>query len=192
MNLSQLYFNLGIQHILDFVAFDHILFLLVLGAPYAFKNYKKVIGLATLFTVGHSLTLVFATLGYLQIPMTWIEFLIPCTILITALSNLLDRKETGNKIQFFVYLSTLFFGLIHGLGFSTYLKSLLTSETDLLQPLLYFNLGIEIGQLIVLTILLIVNYIICRFSLKKQMVWSFLLSSVSALIAIALMIQRFP
>lgn len=192
MNISQLYFNLGIQHILDVVAFDHILFLLVLSAPYSIKNYKQVIGLATVFTLGHSSTLVFATLGWFNFSIEWIEFLIPCTIFIAALVNLVGSKGSKNVNHVLTYSLTLFFGLIHGMGFSNYLMSLLVSEVDLIKPLLFFNLGIEAGQLMVLAMLLLINYIICRQQFKRQIHWTYILSAIAALAAVVLMVVRFP
>jgi hypothetical protein len=192
LNLYQLYFNLGVQHILDVVAFDHILFLLVLCAPYSFKNYKRVIGLASLFTLGHTLTLIFSTVGWLNFSMVWIEFLIPCTILITAMVNLFTLLKAKNINQVLIYASTLFFGLIHGMGFSNYLQSLLVSESNLLKPLLFFNLGIEIGQLIVISSLLDINLLICRVKTKEQRVWNMILSLIGGITAMVFMVLRFP
>ena len=142
MSSFELYFKLGLEHILDIQGFDHILFVLALCAVYVARDWKKILILVTAFTIGHSLTLALATFNVIQVRSDLIEFLIPVTIAITALVDLFKPKpSTGKGIQL-NYIFAVFFGLIHGLGFSNYLKELLGKEASIWQPLLAFNLGL--------------------------------------------------
>lgn len=151
------YFSLGLQHILNILAVDHLLFILSFVCIYTFANLKQTFLLVTAFTLGHSITLALATLKLLDFSQDWIEFFIPCTILFSALSNLNFEKvaPSKEKISILKYAGIAFFGLIHGLGFSNYLQSLLGREQSLIGPLLSFNLGLEAGQIVVLTLILL-------------------------------------
>ena len=131
MSQFEMYLRLGFQHIINIHGYDHIVFVLVLCAAYSIKQINKVLLLVTAFTIGHSLTLALSTLNIFTLRSDIVEFLIPATILITAVSNVLPLKS-GNRR--FVYIATLFFGLIHGLGFSNYLKELLGRESNILTP----------------------------------------------------------
>ena len=156
MGLFELYLRLGFKHIIDINGYDHIIFILALCAGYSFTQFRKILILITAFTIGHSITLALATLKLVTIRTDIIEFLIPVTILITAISNLFDsNRGKGN----FIYVVTLFFGLIHGLGFSNYLKELLGRESSIITPLLAFNVGLEIGQILVVAIHFIVLFL---------------------------------
>jgi len=158
MSLFELYFKLGLQHIADLKGYDHILFILTLCAVYSLKEWKRVLVLVTAFTIGHSLTLALATLDLIRVDGDLIEFLIPLTIFITALSNLLARKQKVNsRLYYLRYTAALFFGLIHGLGFSNYLRSLLGAEGGLVLPLFSFNVGIEVGQIIIVAIIMLLT-----------------------------------
>lgn len=145
MSLFELYLKLGFKHIIDINGYDHIIFILALCAGYTYIQFRKILILVTAFTIGHSITLALSTLKIVTIPSDVIEFLIPVTILITALSNLIHSNNKGRLI----YFITLFFGLIHGLGFSNYLKELLGKESNIVTPLLAFNVGLEFGQIII-------------------------------------------
>jgi hypothetical protein len=127
-----LYLRLGFKHIIDLGGVDHILFVLALTLRYVWTDWKKILILVTAFTIGHSLTLALSTLSLLDIPVNWIEFLIPVTILITAVSNFWVHDFEFKQRFSAHYGLALFFGLIHGLGFSNYLKSLLGKEDSLL------------------------------------------------------------
>ncbi len=169
----------GLFHVLDWNAYDHILFLVALAVVYDFKNWKKILWLITLFTIGHTLTLILATYKIISIPTNWIEFLIPVTILITALLNIFyaktASKQTKTNTNLFL---ALFFGLIHGLGFSGYFKMIIGKSESKLIPLLEFALGIEIAQIIIGIIILIVGFIfqtIFRFSKRD---WILIISSI--------------
>ncbi|HYE55603.1 MAG TPA: HupE/UreJ family protein, partial [Chitinophagaceae bacterium] len=154
-----LYFQLGREHIADWQGYDHILFITALCLRYLLKDWKKVVILVTAFTIGHSITLALSVLNYINIPSAWIEFLIPVTIMITALSNVLQPGEEPKKKLPMVYFFALFFGLIHGLGFSNYLKSLLGKSTNIVSELLAFNLGLEAGQLIIVAVVLLISWL---------------------------------
>ena len=138
------YFQLGFEHITDINGYDHMLFLLALCAAYIYTDWKKILVLVTAFTLGHSITLSLAVLNIIPVNSAWIEFLIPVTIVLTAGKNVVLKQE---KSSVATYLMALAFGLIHGMGFSNYLRSLLGDE--LLLPLFSFNIGIEVGQLLV-------------------------------------------
>jgi hypothetical protein len=179
-----LYFQLGWQHILDWKGYDHILFVVVLCCSYTLPEWRKVLILVTAFTIGHSITLALSVLSLVHINTALIEFLIPVTILITAASNILANKTKQKGVPF-KYLLALFFGLIHGLGFSNYLKSLLGKSTNILAELFAFNLGLEFGQVIIVLGILILSFIVINLIRIKKWNWTFFLSS--AIFGIAFM-----
>lgn len=180
------YFQLGIQHIADISAYDHLLFVITLCAIYEPKDWRRLLILVTAFTIGHSLTLGLAALDILAFPQAIIEFLIPVTILITAVLNFRTRGSSL-YMPLWKYVLPLFFGLIHGMGFSNYFKSLLGKQDSIVKPLFAFNLGIEAGQLVIVLSLMILTYIainIVKISLKN---WSGILSAITAAMALYLM-----
>ncbi len=171
-----LYFNLGLHHVLDWKAYDHILFLIVLCAAYNFSSWKKLLLLVTMFTVGHTLSLLLASYNVISVSSRVIEFLIPITILFTALFNLFTagKEKKVEKMGIF-YIVTVFFGLIHGLGFASFFTALESGNSFL--PLLEFALGIEAAQIIVVIIILIIAFIfqtIFRFNKRD---WVLVVSS---------------
>ena len=193
MSLFELYFKLGLQHIADLKGYDHILFILTLCALYSMKEWKKVLVLITAFTIGHSLTLALATLDLVRVDGDLIEFLIPLTIFLTALANLFSRKQQVSSLQHYLkYSAALFFGLIHGLGFSNYLRSLLGTERGLVLPLFAFNVGIEAGQIIIVGILMILTKLVLDLLGFPKREWHVLLSGAGLGISLVLMIERFP
>ena len=186
MSLFELYLRLGFKHIIDINGYDHIVFILALCAAYSYVQFKKILILVTAFTVGHSVTLALATLKIVTISSHLIEFLIPVTILITAFSNLFNSNFKNRLI----YVVTLFFGLIHGLGFSNYLKELLGRENNIVTPLLAFNIGLEIGQiLIVIANFLILFVAIAAFKVNHKN-WKTFISGVAFGIAAILIIEN--
>jgi hypothetical protein len=191
MSLFELYFTLGMQHIADIEGYDHILFLLVLCAVYSISEWKRVLVLVTAFTLGHSLTLVLATLDLFRVNTDLIEFLIPLTIFITALSNLMGAKKKTTLLRV-RYGAALFFGLIHGLGFSNYLRILLGSEKSLVIPLLSFNLGIEAGQILIVLAIMLVTLFLVNVLKYSRHDWHVVLSGAGLGISLILMIERFP
>lgn len=193
MSIFELYFKLGIQHIADLKGYDHILFILTLCVVYRLTEWRKLLILITAFTIGHSLTLVLATFNLLRIDGDLIEWLIPLTIFITALANvLMDRKQYSPALHKVKYLAALFFGLIHGLGFSNYLRALLGSEKSLLLPLFSFNLGIELGQVLIVAIILLLSLVVVDLLKYPRRDWHLLLSGAGLGISLILMIERFP
>ncbi|KEO73155.1 HupE/UreJ family protein [Anditalea andensis] len=177
MSQFEAYFKIGIAHILDLNGFDHILFVIVLCALYTGRDWRKIIILVTAFTIGHSITLALATFNVFSVNADLIEFLIPVTIAITALGNIIRPKPTGSKAIQINYLFALVFGLIHGLGFSNYLRALLGREASLFQPLLAFNIGLEVGQLVIVAIFILVSSVVIGI-LNNKKEWTLVISSV--------------
>ena len=174
-----LYFKLGLNHVLDIHAYDHVLFLIALMVPYAFKDWKRVLLLVSLFTVGHTLALMLSVYGVVYINPSLVEFLIPITILVTAGFHLFTAGKSGKKESIsFVAIITVFFGIIHGLGFSNYFKTILPGNaSDKLLPLLEFALGIEAAQLVVVFIVLILAYVVQTFFRFSKRDWALVMSA---------------
>jgi hypothetical protein len=162
------YFREGLFHVLDSNAYDHILFLIVLTVPYAINNWKKLLYLVSLFTIGHAISLSLAAFGIVKIDSNLIEFLIPVTIIITAIYNIFTAGKIKRVEKMGLYLiTTLFFGLIHGFGFSTYFKMMTAGSDNILLPLVEYTLGIEAAQISIVFVVLLVSFIcqsIFRFS----------------------------
>ena len=154
-----MYMQIGFNHIANLSGMDHILFVAALCIRYQLSDWKKWLVLITAFTIGHSVTLVLSVFNYLDFATNWIEFLIPVTILITSISNMFVKKFTFNTKFPVIYFFALFFGLIHGLGFSFYLKSLLGIQQNIAPALLAFNVGLEIGQIIIVMAILVISFI---------------------------------
>ena len=193
MGTFQLYFTLGLEHIADFKGYDHILFIITLCAVYLIKDWRKILILVTAFTVGHSLTLVLATFHLITVSSAWIEFLIPVTILLTAIGNLFQRKEKfSTSLHRFKYLMALVFGLIHGLGFSNYLKSLLNAEEKIAWPLFSFNVGIEVGQLMVVSAFLLLALVLINVAKVSRREWNLVISGAGLGISLLLIFERIP
>lgn len=193
MSDFSLYFILGRDHILDFAnGYDHILFVVALCAVYLVRDWKKILILVTAFTIGHSITLALATLAIISVNTKLIEFLIPLTIFVTAVSNLFRKDDllTQNRVQV-NYFFALFFGLIHGMGFSNYLRALLGKDQSIITQLLAFNLGLEYGQIIIVGIFLLVSFIAIEWAGASRRDWKMIISSAIAGIALILMKDRF-
>ncbi len=176
MTSFELYFKLGLQHILDLQGFDHILFIISLCAVFVARDWVKILLLVTAFTLGHSLTLALATFEVVQIRSEIIEFLIPVTIAFTALLTLIKPKPNSGKGIQLNYLLALFFGLIHGLGFSNYLRSLLGKEASIWQPLLPFNVGLEVGQIVIVAAFLLITSLVHLAGMNRKE-WTLILSA---------------
>ncbi|MEY8020250.1 HupE/UreJ family protein [Muriicola sp. SD30] len=157
MDIFWFYIKLGLGHVLDLSAYDHILFLMALVIPFTFRMWKQILTLVTVFTIAHCLSLALSVYKIVEVEAAWIEFLIPVTIVATALFNLRDSLKKRNKLSFQLQIiATGFFGLIHGFGFSNYFNMLMAGEEEKFSPLLGFATGIEISQLIVILMVLIV------------------------------------
>lgn len=187
MSLFELYLRLGFKHIVDINGYDHIIFILALCAGYSFNQFRKILILITAFTIGHTVTLALSTFKIILIPANIIEFLIPVTILITAISNLFIKNKGNGQ---FIYLVTLFFGLIHGLGFSNYLKGLLGNESSIITPLLSFNLGLEIGQILILSIYFLTLFLSMLIFKVNHKNWKIFISGAAFGIATILIIEN--
>ncbi|MCL8008523.1 HupE/UreJ family protein [Gelidibacter japonicus] len=191
--LDNFWFNVkyGMNHVLDINAYDHVLFLLVLTVPYMFKDWKRIILLVTMFTLGHTVSLVLAVYGIVSVDASLIEFLIPITILVVALYNVFTagKKATSEKIGI-LFLSTLFFGLIHGLGFAGEFKMFVGRAENKLMPLVEFALGIELAQIIIVFVVLFLGFLsqtIFRFSRRD---WIVVLSAVVVGLVIPMLINN--
>ena len=193
MHSVAMYINLGFQHISDLAGYDHIVFLLALCAVYSIDQWRRLFVLVTAFTVGHSITLALSSFGWVVIPSHIIEFLIPVTIFITALRNVLvpasDQPTGARNNMTGHYLMALCFGFIHGMGFSNYFRALMMDSSSIMIPLLGFNLGIEIGQLIVVSIIVTSASIVVNISRAKHHEWNLFISGAAAGISIILMNQ---
>jgi hypothetical protein len=174
-----IYFEKGLRHILDPFAYDHILFLIALTVPYAFKDWKRLLLLVTIFTVGHTLALLLSVFGVIIIKGNLVDFLIPITILIVAFFNLFTAGKSSKQESISIIgFVTLFFGIIHGLGFASYFKTVLQgSPQSKLLPLSEFSLGIETSQIIVVLIVLILSYIVQNFFRFSKRDWTLVMSS---------------
>ena len=185
-----LYFKMGLNHVLDFSAYDHILFLVVLAVVFSFNQWKKVLWLVTLFTIGHSLTLALSAYGILKIRTDLIEFLIPLTIFITGALNVFTAKKSSTEKHTINLIFALVFGLIHGLGFSNYFKMMVGREEDKLFPLLEFALGIEAAQIIIVIGILFIGAILQNFFRITKRDWVLVSSSIVIGFAIQMMLDR--
>lgn len=189
MNDFFIFFQTGLQHITD--GFDHMLFVAALCLHYNLQDWKKLLILITAFTIGHSITLALSVLNIFTLSTTYTEFLIPLTIAGTALYNLCssNKKSTNDYI---LYVVVLLFGLVHGMGFSYMLKSMLGRNTNVVTQLLAFNIGLEAGQLIiVLTILIMLLLFINIFKIKRSPLALFINGGIFAL-ALQMAIERSP
>ncbi len=184
------YLKIGWTHIISWDALDHLLFMLALASIYLLRDWKRVLVLITAFTIGHSLTLVLSVYDLVTINARWVEFLIPCTIIATALFNLWRGQQEKRRIRF-NYAIALFFGLVHGLGFANTIRFMLADQQQIGIPLLGFNAGLELGQLLVVTAILVTGQVLVQLRLPRNWwVWG------TGLLAIGwagiFAIRRFP
>jgi hypothetical protein len=188
MSEFELYFGLGKDHILDYNnGYDHILFVVALCSVYLIRDWKKILILVTAFTIGHSVTLALATLEIISVNQDLIEFLIPLTIFITAGSNIFRKTELSDRTTYINYGYALFFGLIHGMGFSNYLRSILGKDHSIITQLFAFNLGLEFGQIIIVGFFLIIAFLLVDLFTVNRRDWKLVLSSAIAGIALIMM-----
>jgi len=185
------YFETGWHHIISWDALDHILFIIALAAIYQVQNWKQVIVLITAFTVGHSLTLALSVYDIVRFSETWVEFLIPCTIIATAIFNFFVKNYEPKSLRINYFLA-LFFGLIHGMGFANTIRFMLAKNQNIAVPLLSFNIGLEAGQIVVVTLILFISYILVnKLNLnRKWWVWS--LSAIAILSGLIMVKDRWP
>jgi len=186
----KLFLGLGLEHILDINGSDHILFVIALTALFTISDWKKVLILVTAFTIGHSITLALATLRVIKFNPDLIEFLIPATIFLTAFFNLFRHKGAGRPMKAQInYYFAMFFGLIHGLGFSIYLRSLLGSDETIITQLLAFNLGLEVGQIMIVGLFLLASILIVDIGGVSKRDWRMVISAGVAAVALTMMYE---
>ena len=190
MNEFILYFKMGLFHVLDIKAYDHILFLIVLTCVYIFRQWTKLIWLITLFTIGHSITLALSAYGIINVRANLVEFLIPLTIFITAFMNIITAKKASQGKENQNLFFALFFGLVHGLGFSNYFKMMVGRNDDKLFPLLEFALGVEVAQIIIVLLILLIGALFQGIFGVTRRDWILVASAVVAGFAAQMMINR--
>lgn len=186
-----IYFNIGLKHVLNICAYDHVLFLLALTIPYDIKSWKRLLILISLFTLGHSLALFLSIFNVLSIKTTVVEFLIPITILIAAFYTIaISIKSTKKEGITFTGISTVFFGIIHGLGFSNYFNNILAGKpTDKLVPLVEFALGIESAQIIVVIATLLLTYMVLTLTKFSKRDWTLVVSAFIVGVVVPMILQ---
>ena len=170
------YLKLGWEHIISLDALDHQLFILALIAVYAYNDFKKILILVTAFTIGHSITLALSSLDILRVPSKWVEFLIPLTIVITALDNILMKGKQNNLMKVNYYLA-LIFGLIHGMGFANTARMMIAKEQSLFVPLLGFNIGLELSQIVLVIVILVILFFLLKLFRVNRKDWILFISS---------------
>jgi hypothetical protein len=183
------YFELGWHHIIAWDALDHLLFVLALSAIYLIGNWRQVLVLITAFTIGHSLTLALSVYNLVSIESKWVEFLIPCTIIVTAALNLLEKNYEPRSLRLNYFLA-LFFGLIHGLGFANAIRFMISKHESMGWSLFGFNIGLEAGQIVVVTTILFLSFLLVDKAGFKRKWWVWSLSIVALSIAFKMAWER--
>lgn len=191
MHPFEFYLKLGFEHIADMAAYDHILFLVALCAVYRIEQWRKILILVTAFTIGHSITLVLVSLDIFSIPSKFIKFLIPLTIFLTAIHNVIgsDKTEKYSKMKR-NYVMALFFGMIHGMDFSNYFKALIMDSSDIVIPLLGFNVGIELGQLLIVFFIVGIAFLFLNIIKVKHREWNIFISGATAGMSLMSMLEN--
>lgn len=185
------YFKLGWEHIISADALDHQLFILVLIAIYSYSNFKQVLILVTAFTIGHSATLLLSVLDVIRVDSSWVEFLIPCTIVITAVSNLFRKNFSLKSIKINYFLA-LGFGLIHGMGFANSIRMMLARDQNIGWGLFGFNVGLEAGQIFMVLIILMITYLVFNYTKIKRLSWVLFISAAVFSLALKMALERIP
>ena len=185
------YFKLGWEHIISIGALDHQLFILALAAIYLLKDWKQVLILVTAFTIGHSITLALSVFDIIRFSAKWVEFLIPCTIVFTAIINLFQKSFTPRSVRINYFLA-LFFGLVHGMGFANSIRFMLASDQSIGWGLFGFNIGLEVGQIaVVLSILLFSTILVALFKVNRRD-WVIFASAGIFGLALKMALERIP
>ncbi len=184
------YFKIGLKHILSWDATDHIYFIIALSIIYSFRDWKKVLVLVTAFTIGHAITLYLSALDLFRFGVEWVEFAIPCTIVMTAGSNLIIREERKQRIML-QYLLALCFGLVHGMGYANYIRMMLSKNQDMVWSLFSFNIGLEMGQLLVVLFVLGTQWIFVKTNFVSVRFLAIAISTYIMVVSILLVIERF-
>lgn len=185
------YLKLGWEHIISLDALDHQLFVLALIAVYSYSDWKKILVLVTAFTIGHSVTLALSILDIVRVPSNWVEFLIPLTIVLTALGNILmkNKKQSQSKLNYYL---ALFFGLIHGMGFANTARVMIAKSQSIALPLLGFNVGLEVGQIAIVFGILILLFILLNLLKVNKKDWILFVSSGVFALSLKMTLERIP
>ena len=185
------YLNLGWEHIISLDALDHQLFVLALITVYSFNDLKKILILVTAFTIGHSITLALSTFDIIRINSAWVEFLIPLTIVLTSLNNILIRNKKKSQNNANYYLA-LIFGLIHGMGFANTARVMIAKSQSIAVPLLGFNIGLELGQIVIVFGILMILFILLKVFKVNQKDWVLFVSSGVFALSLKMTLERIP
>ena len=172
------FLELGLYHILNFDGYDHILFVIIVSVPFIFKDWKRLLILISVFTLGHTLSLILGVYDIVNLNVNVTEWLIPITIFFMAVYNILTAEKSKQRRPYLMYGIVLFFGLVHGLGFANAFESLVHSKENTILSILEFSIGIEIGQFIIVLRTLILSFVfqsIFRFSNRD---WVLVISSI--------------
>ena len=184
--------ELGFSHVWDWQGYDHLLFLAALCLPFSARQWKPLLWLITCFTIGHSLSLILASLEVLEVSSTWIEFLIPVSIAATAVYNMIYAQRVCVRSNRLVMWVTLFFGLVHGFGFAGYFELIRDVEQPLWSSLLFFALGIEGAQIVLGTLMLLLSFVVFNVFDRNRRDWILVVSSVIIGILLPIIIERWP
>lgn len=191
MNDFSFYFKIGWEHIITTEALDHIFFVAALAAIYMLKDWKQVLILITAFTIGHSITLALSSLSIVEVSTDWVEFFVPCTIVITAAANLFQKTFTPKAIRINYFLA-LFFGLIHGMAFANTLRMILASDQSFALSMFSFSLGLELGQVLIVFIILLLSQLIVGLLKTPRRDWVIFISAAIMALAMQMAIERWP
>ena len=184
--------ELGFSHVWDWQGYDHLLFLAALCLPFSARQWKPLLWLITCFTIGHSLSLILASLEVLEVSSAWIEFLIPLSIAATAVYNMIYAQRVWVRSNWLVMGVTLFFGLVHGFGFAGYFELIRDVEQPLWSSLLFFALGIEGAQIVLGTLMLLLSFVVLNVFDRNRRDWILVVSSVIIGILLPIIIERWP
>lgn len=186
-----IFFKIGLRHVLDINGYDHLLFLIALTVPFVFRDWRRILALVSVFTLGHTLSLILSVFNVVSVNSVLVEFLIPCTILAAAIFSLVTAGKTLKHGAFSTSLFiTGFFGIIHGLGFSTYLKTMLPgTATDKLAPVVEFALGIEAAQIIIVIAVLLIAHLVQTLGKFSRRDWTLTAAAFVAGVVVPIIIE---
>jgi hypothetical protein len=190
MNDFSLWFITGMQHILDLAGYDHILFVSVLVISQPIENWSKILALITAFTLGHSVSLALSVIGIFRVSQNWIEFFIAFSILFSAVFTMFSLNQKKTQNNWLLFATVCFFGLIHGMGFSYLLRSMLGASESFVLPLLYFNLGLELGQLIIVLFVYLFSLLLTRLFKISHKIYKLIFVCLIGLISLQMCISR--
>lgn len=189
MDQFMVYLKLGFEHIADLAGYDHMLFVITLCAFYSWRSWKKILVLITAFTIGHSITLALSAFNIINIPQQLVETAIPITIFLTAIHNVLTKPDLSQKVHLHSnYFLALFFGFIHGMGFSNFFRAL-TGGESVVRELFAFNVGLEIGQIMIVSIFFTFYFLVDRLFTIKQRDWNLFISGAGAGVSLIMIIE---